>query len=1631
VGKRVAVQPQKTAGRGKASAKPGLRLQRKCACGGASGQTCGCDEHDGRKLPIRRRALTHDAPDVVPAIVHEVLRSEGRPLEEGLRAFMESRLGHNFTHVRVHTDAPAAESARAVGALAYTVGKDVVFASGQYRPETREGRRLLAHELAHVIQQGDGGRFDGKLEVGPSDGPEERAADEAAAAVEASPVVPSPATAAATRPPRARSAPPVLRRKTGDAASWFRGLFSSLILGTFGFPDSWLQEYLEKLDKTGDIEGDPDSDDKAREIVNTWRKGGGKFILTAQRKALLIHELLDGPTMGGDEDAILELLVRSFNYELTHIFGAGGVDPKRLSEDIPDEPGDRLFEFFVDRCEGGHEAALAGNFKPKGAPPVPLGVELPPVGAVISNVELFKGGSTGWDVRCVLGLLCSEDQAVVSQLPSLDVKMMERIDVKQWKFDGKSWSSQTVHPVGVNKPDKKLVGIVKTADCNSAAQTLFHEVRHQNQTEDVRKTHFTMEVDAYTETEKWAIARGLPETSPGESLRSTDPRSGAQSPSAKAIEAKVTRIYGGPTDVAGEEVKGHEGANTTLVEVNGKPDKRQSKDTDKYLEEPPTFVGEQPLFAKEWKCPEQKPGPLIQRKCACGGEAGTAGECEECARKRAPGLQPKLNVSQPGDRFEAEADLLAERITRMPDQLTRAHAPGLQRQAVTPVGHSHGELAEAPPAVQEVLRSPGRPLDAQTRGFMESRFGHDFSQVRVHTDARADSSARAVDALSYTVGRNVVFAEGQYAPATSKGRRLLAHELTHVLQQGGGRGVSRADGLVHRQSLQRQPANARKKAKILSVAEINADSERKKNHQFVGAPPEAKVCDATNPDPTKGHCKAVLKPGAEVTVISGKPGAGWLEIENTGDFKPFGPAQKVFILGVFAKDVPVAAPKPPPAPAAAPASPEAESLSESPESPIMARIKKRRDSLPSKVRWTPPNSSPQVGRTRLAIDLLTVAKDFYFNEPTDRETADTILAKVKKNFSDAYLTDSNFDKKFRDLSGLTRTDTRMLLQAGRGSLDTLIGKIKSGQVQPGNAGGEATFQYHLNAFISAHDVMEVLAGDLELKDAKNIQTLEVAASGKGIIAFGEGVLEGLKSKLAEDDYKTISKKMLVSGIPVLGQSVFLAGATVGIAKDIYEALKGLYEMVRHPGEMITNIAQLIGTLITDEESARAMGFVLGEEKSKEIKAMAGEDIVTFTYKLGVLIGPTIVYAILWLTGAGEAMTAAAVERMGLVLKRFPKVVSALEKIEKGLEKVKAALPKRKTVKAAEEAEQLAAGAGKAAKKVEGAGKVAKDAEQAGKVAKGAEHAAEDAGAAAKDARKATAAESGVAADAKAEAEAAKAGKTLAEESMNGHEYKVLEDGSIIRCSDRCGPLRNRLKDFKRANPRARGVADLEEELEEIERIANPKKKARAAAEFDKKLEEFISEHESKRAGATGRKVTESSGAAETNVPPERHPVEIEATERGNILEDEHIKSKPEYYRPKAKDFEGIDAWKEGDKTRRTWKTLPDGTRELTISKPSNVLQVKSVGKGARIAPEVKEGIAGLDSDLFKSRTDKTLRIINPETRTLDVIFEEGAVPDVNKEVRAIMRSEAEKAGLRGIEIRWYRWSNSFKKRITY
>src|SRR6185295_5949944 len=124
-----------------------------------------------------------------PPVVHETLRSQGQPLDPEARTAMEASFRQDFSGVRVHSDGTAAASARAVGARAYTVGSDVVFGESQYAPAGAAGQRLLAHELAHVVQQ-RGAVLQPKLEVGAVDTPEEQSADAAAEAVAMGGLVP-------------------------------------------------------------------------------------------------------------------------------------------------------------------------------------------------------------------------------------------------------------------------------------------------------------------------------------------------------------------------------------------------------------------------------------------------------------------------------------------------------------------------------------------------------------------------------------------------------------------------------------------------------------------------------------------------------------------------------------------------------------------------------------------------------------------------------------------------------------------------------------------------------------------------------------------------------------------------------------------------------------------------------------------------------------------------------------------------------------------------------------------------------------------------------------------------------------------------------------------------------------------------------------------------------------------------------------------------------------------------------------------------------------------------------------------------------------------------------------------------
>jgi hypothetical protein len=252
---------------------------------------------------------------------------------------------------------------------------------------------------------------------------------------------------------------------------------------------------------------------------------------------------------------------------------------------------------------------------------------------------------------------------------------------------------------------------------------------------------------------------------------------------------------------------------------------------------------------------------LLQRKCACGSTPGPTGECAECSKERlglqrrstveansssvlpivneelcSPGqpfeadtrtlmesrfghdfglvrvraplekVQAKLNIGRPGDRYEQEADRIAEQIVRASEQEEAIVKTESIASQVTPLPRSQARPEEDSevqakradgyasigiPNLEsriQSLRGEGRSLPPALREFFGVRFGCDFDQVRILTDARAAETAYRIGARAFTFGHSIGFAPGQYAPESSEGRRLLAHELTHVVQQTMGSG---------------------------------------------------------------------------------------------------------------------------------------------------------------------------------------------------------------------------------------------------------------------------------------------------------------------------------------------------------------------------------------------------------------------------------------------------------------------------------------------------------------------------------------------------------------------------------------------------------------------------------------------------------------------------------------------------------------------------------------------------------------------------------------------------------------------------------------------------------------------------
>lgn len=242
-----------------------------------------------------------------------------------------------------------------------------------------------------------------------------------------------------------------------------------------------------------------------------------------------------------------------------------------------------------------------------------------------------------------------------------------------------------------------------------------------------------------------------------------------------------------------------------------------------------------------------------------------AGRADGPAHTRVPAIQAKLALSQPADAQELEADRVAKAVMETPAGERNPARSAISLQRKEQAANAMPLTASAAAAI-DALRGGGSALSAASRAFFEPRFGADFSQVRVHTDAAAAATAESIDAKAFTVGHDIAFGPDQYAPESQGGRHLLAHELTHVLQQEGRAGPPRApDGVVQRwEGLEHKKAGNRA---------LNAYPYRGTIQTDMTA---LRTTPARNPGAPHDNTRADLLKGATVLVLALE--RGWLQV---------------------------------------------------------------------------------------------------------------------------------------------------------------------------------------------------------------------------------------------------------------------------------------------------------------------------------------------------------------------------------------------------------------------------------------------------------------------------------------------------------------------------------------------------------------------------------------------------------------------------------------------------------------------------------------------------------------------------------------------------------------------------------
>ena len=584
---------------------PSALLQRNCACGNRTkvGSECeGCSKKrralQRAFIPCRGRGIVGEGE--APPIVQQVLRSRGQPLDPATRAFFEPRFGRDFSGVRVHTDTKAAESARDINALAYTVGKDVVFGAEQYAPGTKEGKRLLAHELTHTLQQAPIiARQEGAIPAPPLEtgGP----------ALERARTYQPRFRPHEPRAPTISPPPPVPEEATPP-----RG------------PCPSAADVVREL-RNNNVASQTETEMQRNINLAQARAARGKMPVTPTRiqqaDRAIRAEFGDALPSGRDFTAQQSVTVRS-PAEFAQVIVPDNVTARRrIASAALEVSGDLLRSLCITNTNN-------AQVQSEVATPI---LQRRGIDFVRDHQASRIGGQTTF--------------------PDSGGQMTPHVDLPR---------------------ESRNVGHI-----------IVHEAMH-----------FYVS-DVYRRTAEASF------------LRQQMMEGGAEFLARHVINQRLSSL--------------------PEFQINSGTYSSEFSYVSSYL---------------------MRGGLSTFKLAYFQGRVDILGLSP---------LQPKRVVSESGDEFEREADRVAEAIT---------------------------SKDEIPPIVHEVLLSSGQPLDPNTCTFFEPRFGHDFSQVQVHPDPKAAESARAVNALAYTVGKDILSETGQFAPEAAGGRKLLSRNFVHAVQQG-------------------------------------------------------------------------------------------------------------------------------------------------------------------------------------------------------------------------------------------------------------------------------------------------------------------------------------------------------------------------------------------------------------------------------------------------------------------------------------------------------------------------------------------------------------------------------------------------------------------------------------------------------------------------------------------------------------------------------------------------------------------------------------------------------------------------------------------------------------------------------